>query len=353
MKQIPHSRTRITLSDAVAVLRILRTGRVNDSSETRALEAFFAVRHKANFSRATNSGTHALTLAIKSMISREGTCVFTSTYVCEDVAEAIEASGAVPIYCDIEPLNFNISPDDLERKINWVRDQGLVAGPIVVPHMFGAAADMERILAKGLPVIEDLSHAVGGQLNGLDLGTFGDATIVSLHALKVVTAGEGGVVTWRSEPSLNLLDSENHMSNLNSSLALSQLGRLDKIVHTHRLIAEAYIEEIESRARGVFIIQRPLRNSLPTWFRFVLLLARACSLELVRKSLLDRGIVTQRPVKKLLHRARLTSFVDKSASYEIAEDVWNRALSLPAHLWMKPRMATRISRILIDTVGQK
>lgn len=217
---------------------------------------------------------------------------------------------------------------------------------ILVPHLFGAPSDMKQIRGLNLPIIEDVTHALGGSHLQGTLGSLGDCSITSLHALKVVTAGEGGLVSWKEDRGRESSQAGDHLSNINSALALSQLSRLDKIVTRRRLIAEVYENELAPHFQIGMRIQEEV-NGKSTRFRFVVLLPNGVDVDLLRQLLLQGGIVTQRPVKKLLRNKQDTGGKAENVN---AERVFNSAISLPIHAGISSRVARKVARRFVSSV---
>jgi len=333
---IGHSKTKITIRDTLAVIRVLFSGQVNDSHISSVLAEQFSLLTHASYARVTCSGTMGLVRALYSLGTDPGTHVFTTSYVCEDIAEAIVILGATPVFVDIDASSFNLCPADYERKVSILRSQGKHLGPVVVPHMFGCPADIRRIVTVGLPVIEDLTHSLGDrQADKLDY--ISDACFSSLQALKVITAGEGGVVSYRHRPSRELAFSGDHLSNLNSALAISQLSRLTQIRQKREQISRLYEAEIYEKLGGKFRLQQSSFGPFAR-FRVVGLLEEDQSVEGVMTKLMSVGVVTRRPVKKLLESNGYTS-----NDLPVARKVFAMALSLPAHLHMS---ATKIRYVV-------
>jgi len=152
---------------------------VNRIGETIQSEALFFYR-----------GRVALYVILKALGLGNQDQVATQAFTCIAVPEAIMATGARPVYVDLEPNGFNMDAGDLERKITPQ------TRAIVVQHTYGIPADMEGILRvaqqAGLPVIEDCCHTLASEYKGKLLGTFGVASFYSFEWGKPIVAGIGG-----------------------------------------------------------------------------------------------------------------------------------------------------------------
>ncbi len=157
-------------------------------------EADFGAFCAADYCVGVSSGTSALMLALLAMGVGPGDEVITSSHTFIATAEAISAVGATPVFVDIDPRTYNLNPESLEGAIT-------PATRVIIPvHLYGQPADMPRINAiardSGLSVIEDAAQAHGATLNGMDVGTMGDAACFSFYPGKNLGAyGDAGALT--------------------------------------------------------------------------------------------------------------------------------------------------------------
>jgi dTDP-4-amino-4,6-dideoxygalactose transaminase len=162
---------------------------------TRRAEAELSELHGTGKSLLTTSCTHALELAGRLLNLREGDEVIVPSYTFVSTAAAFMLSGAKPVFADVRPDTLNICPDSAESLIT-PRTKA-----ICVVHYAGVGADplrFEDLCAKrGIALIEDNAHGLGGSYAGRKLGTFGTASTMSFHETKNVTCGEGGAIHLR------------------------------------------------------------------------------------------------------------------------------------------------------------
>lgn len=140
----------------------------------------------------TASGRSSLYAILKSLDLPRGAGVAVPLYCCHVVFDAIRQAGLVPVFIDNAPEDYNMSPEDLEKK----RDK---CTAVIVPHMFGHPADMESISnASGtLPIIEDCAQSLLSRYNGQLTGSIADAAFFSFRMGKYISAGEGSAVFCR------------------------------------------------------------------------------------------------------------------------------------------------------------
>jgi dTDP-4-amino-4,6-dideoxygalactose transaminase len=155
-------------------------------------EAAFAARHRARYALLTSSGTAALHSAYYALGIGPGDEVIVQDYTWPATAMPLFQLGALPVLADV----------DRRGELDLDQAAGLVTGKtraVAVTHMWGNPQDMRRLRAwcddRGLALVEDCSHAHGASRDGVSAGELADAACWSLQRLKLVTAGEGGILT--------------------------------------------------------------------------------------------------------------------------------------------------------------
>jgi dTDP-4-amino-4,6-dideoxygalactose transaminase len=181
-----------------ALLRVMESGRFILGREVELLEQEVAAFCGVQYGIGVASGTDALLLALLAVGVKPGDEVITTPFTFIATAEVISRIGAVPVFADIDPVTYNLSPSSVEASIT-PRTTAIV--PV---HLYGQAADMEGIceLASkyGLAVVEDVAQAIGAKHNGKPVGSFGDAAALSFYPTKNLgAAGDGGMVLTNRE----------------------------------------------------------------------------------------------------------------------------------------------------------
>ena len=166
--------------------------------EVRAFEEAFAAYCQARYAVGVSSGTAAIELVLRALNIGPGDEVVTTPFTFIASAEAISAAGATPVFADIDPLTYNLSPAAVEAAIT-PRTRALL--PV---HLYGQPADMDALRAiaqrHGLFLIEDAAQAHGAEINGRRVGSLGDAACFSFYPGKNLGGyGDGGAVTTDDE----------------------------------------------------------------------------------------------------------------------------------------------------------
>ncbi len=271
------------------------------------------------------SGAAALTLALLAIGAGRGDEVILPTYVCPSVMEAVITVEATPVLCDVG--------------LSWVMESQNVAPyitnktkAIIVPHMYGIFADVISFKQFKIPIIEDCAQAITGNN---EKQVFGDIAFFSFHPTKCLTTGEGGIAISRNEQyvkrmrilrdgveSANVARVFSPMSDIASSLGLSQLSRYNEALDRRRSIASYYREVLEKVVPHAFSASI-FKKSM--FFRFPLRVPGG--LELYQARFEEKGINIRRGVDKLLHR--LLNIADDK--YPTSVMLFNSTISLPIY----------------------
>lgn len=196
-KLIPYARQSINEDDIEAVVRVLRSDFIAQGPEIERLEKEIAAYCGAKYAVAVASATAGLHIACLALDMKNGDLLWTSPITFVASANCARYCGANVDFVDVDPGNINMSVTELEKKLSGSAKKPKVVVPV---HFTGQSCDMEKIgsLAKkhGFSVIEDAAHAFGGTYRGKKVGSceHSDIVVLSFQAVKVVTAGEGGLI---------------------------------------------------------------------------------------------------------------------------------------------------------------
>lgn len=231
---------------------------------------------------AVNTGTAALHIALDALGVGPGDEVITPSLTFVACFQAIAATGATPVPCDVDPDTLSLDVADMERRIT---PRTRVLMPV---DYAGSPCAIDAVLAvaerRGLRVVEDAAHAFGSTSRGRKIGSFGDVTCFSFDSIKNITCGEGGAVVVRDPALADLIRTKRnlgsdrkpiagsdlgnrrwqyqvttrgfryHMGNLNAAAGLAQLAKADRFIARRREICRRY-DDAFRQIPGV----RPLR----------------------------------------------------------------------------------------------
>lgn len=254
------------------VEHVLRSGWVTQGPVTKKFEAEHARRHAAKFALATTSCTAALHLATMALGLGEGDEVVVPAYTWITSAHSAEYVGAKAVFADVDAGTFNVSPAAVRKAITK-RTRAIVA-----VHLFGLSAPMDELNAiareHGLKVIEDAACAIGTTYKGRPIGALGDIGCFSFHPRKVITTGEGGMVTTNdadlaakvaalrnhgntgfpaSDPTAQrpytmglyeILGFNLRLSDIQAAVGIAQFEKLDRLLAERRALAAGYIRRL-------------------------------------------------------------------------------------------------------------
>ena len=176
-----------------------------------ALEAEIARYCGTSFAVGVSSGTDALLISLMAAGIGAGDRVVTSPYTFFATAGAIARIGAVPVFVDIDPETYNISPDALNRELEGISGEERQSIKAVMPvHLYGQCADMDEITAIAQQhnwiIIEDAAQAIGSEYKGKRAGCLGDFGCFSFFPTKNLGGfGDGGIVTTDSKALYDML----------------------------------------------------------------------------------------------------------------------------------------------------
>lgn len=273
---IPYGRQRISAQDIDAVVDVLKSDFLTQGPQVPAFEQAIAHYCQVPYAVALSSATAALHVACLALDVGTDDLVWTvpNTFVAS--ANCARYCGAHVDFVDIDPSTGNLCVEALATKLQQAQQQGKLPKVIIPVHFGGASCDMQAIAALtqplGIHIIEDASHAIGGRYQSLPVGacTYSDFTVFSFHPVKIITTGEGGVLTTRNralaeraqelrshgitrdptrmvnanpEPwyyEQHELGFNYRMTDIQAALGLSQLSQLDSFVRTRNERAEIY-----------------------------------------------------------------------------------------------------------------
>ncbi|MFY9988522.1 MAG: UDP-4-amino-4,6-dideoxy-N-acetyl-beta-L-altrosamine transaminase [Chthoniobacterales bacterium] len=274
---IPYARPDVTAEDIQAVVDVLQTDWLTQGPLHERFEEAIAKYTGVRFAVSVSSGTAGLHLIYLALGVGPGKTVWTSPNSFVATSNAAHYCGGKADFVDIDPRTYNLSPEALARKLEA---QTHLPSLIVPVHFAGQSCAMEEIsqLARdrGIAIVEDASHAIGAKYLEQPVGCchWSEAAVLSFHAVKIITTGEGGVIlTNRSDLYEKLIRLRSHgitrrpelfrnaspgpwyyeqlelgynyrLTDIQAALGLSQIKRIDSYVARRRELARQYDDSI-------------------------------------------------------------------------------------------------------------
>ncbi len=292
---IPYGRQTIEEDDIQAVVEALQADFLTTGPKIAEFEQKFAEFVGAKYAVAVSNGTAALHIACLAAGIKEGDEVITTPITFVASANCVLYCGAKPVFADIDPLTYNIDPEDIRRKVTNKTKA------IIAVHFTGQPCQMDEIREiadeYNLIIIEDAAHALGGEYKGKQIGSISEMTTFSFHPVKHITTCEGGMVTTNDKSlyeRLNLLRSHGitrdsaflikndgpwyyeqqelgfnyRITDVQCALGLSQLKKLDNFIQRRKEIAQKYNKAFEG-LEGI-IVPRQAEQCKNSWHLYVI-----------------------------------------------------------------------------------
>lgn len=323
--KIPHSRPTITEEDISRVVSILRSGVIASGDEVKLFVQDLSKYIGVLGGVATNSGTNALHLALNALGVKHGDEVILPSYVCASVLNAINYTGATPVFVDIGPEGYNIDYNSAKDKISKN------TRAMIVPHMFGAPVDIDEFLELDVPIIEDCAQAIGAEHKGRKVGSFGILSVYSFYATKVTTTGHGGMVLTNSDEMLERLRdlmkyderekysiSYNYsLTDFQAALGRNQLKRLDSFIKRRQEIAKIYDDTFKE------INRIPPKDNNSIYFRYVI---EVSNIDRHIARMKKLGVDCKKPVFRPLHQ-----YFGDNGEFPNTQRAMSKAISIPIY----------------------
>lgn len=361
---IPVARPWLGEAEIEAAARPLRSGWLTQGPEVAAFETEFATFVGAPHACAVSNCTVALQLALRALGVGEGDEVITVSHSFIATASSVRYCGAIPVFVDIQPGTFNIDPTLIERAITS-RTRA-----ILCVHQMGMPCDMEQIMAlaelNNLPVVEDAACAVGSEIHWRGqwqrMGRpHGDVACFSFHPRKLLTTGDGGMLTtrrpeldakfrlWRQH-SMSVPDTTRHastqvvfesydelgfnyrMTDLQAAVGREQLKRIPAIVARRRAQVDLY-RTLLAEPAPVILPEEPVW-ARSNWQSLCVRLREGLDQRQVMQSMLEAGVSTRRGImcahreEAYVHEQWSCAAEEALQQSELAQD---RGLILPLY----------------------
>ncbi|MBL0287544.1 MAG: DegT/DnrJ/EryC1/StrS family aminotransferase [Bacteroidetes bacterium] len=353
--KIPLAKPYLDKEDAQNAYDTILTGWVTQGPRVQEFEEKFANYVGSKYAVALSNCTTALHLAmiIAGVTADDEVICPSMSYVA--TANSIRYVGAKVVFAEVNPTTYNIDVDDVRKKITSKTKA------ILIVHQIGMPADIDAFKdlcnEKNLVLIEDAACAAGSSYKGNKIGSHSDLVCFSFHPRKVITTGDGGMITTNNEAyrdrikllrqhAMSINDRIRHesdkvifedhvelgynyrMTDIQAAVGIKQLEKLDKIVAERRKVAFKYHQAF----KDINCIQLPLEADgyFSNYQSYNVYLKPSCKISRndLMQALLDEGISTRRGVTTA-HRETAYKNYQSNYSLPISEDTSDRSIVLP------------------------
>jgi len=374
---IPIAKPFVTEEEAQAAYDTILTGWITQGPRVAEFEEKFAKYVGSKYAVAVSNCTTALHLSMIVAGIKAGDEVICPSMSYIATANSIMYVGAKPVFAEVNPETYNLDVDDVEKRITKNTKA------ILLVHQIGLPADINKFKALctkySLKLIEDAACAAGSSYKGAKIGSHSDLVCFSFHPRKVISTGDGGMITTSNEAYYNRLKLlrqhgmsvndrvrhnssqvifEDHievgynyrLTDIQASVGIKQLEKLDMIVAERQKIASSYNQAF----KNIDSIRLPFQN--PDYFSniqsYSIYLKENFPIsrnELMQK-MLDRGIATRRGVMTT-HRETAYNNYDGDANLIISEDAADRSIIIPLYYPMSDKDIQTVIDTFIELAG--
>jgi len=333
------------------------------------LVTFTGVKHAA----ALSSGTAAIHLALILLGVQAGDEVICQSMTFSASANPIVYQGALPVFVDSERDTWNMDPLWLRRAIEDRLAKGKTPKAIIPVHLYGMPAKMPEImevaLAYGIPVVEDAAEALGANIVGKPMGTFGDIGILSFNGNKIITTSGGGALLSNNQYlvekarflATQARDTAPHYEhsqigyNYRMSNVCAAIGRGQMEVLVERVLQRrgnfAFYESVLGSVPGFSFLQEPSGYYANRWLSTLLIDPNeSYTTREGMRLLLANNNIEARPLWKPMHLQPI--FKDAPFYGEkVAEDLFEKGLCLPSGSNLSQEELDRVVKIIKTACG--
>jgi dTDP-4-amino-4,6-dideoxygalactose transaminase len=348
--------------------KILASGSLTLGEYTKEFERRFAETVKVRHAIAVNSGTSALEIALRGHGLSEGDEVILPTNTFGATCAAVIFAGGKPVITDVSREALTIDVDAIEEALT-PKTVGVMAvhiGGLICPEI---TAIRELCEERGLFLIEDAAHAHGSMIDGKLAGSLGSAGCFSFYPTKVMTSGEGGMITTNNEEMLataQILRDQGKES-YNSSrivrlgfnwrmpeicavLGILQLRRLPEFIETRNSVARIYDTGFD--AIGLERVITP-PNQVNNYYKYTLFLPKNVEREKFKAMCRERGVAYGGEVywPPLHLQPAFRDFIDKHARFDTADEWGKRIANPPMFNQMTEEQAKRVVEVTREVLS--
>lgn len=321
------------------VKKVIKSKFLTEGEVTRRFESDIARYVKAKFAIATTSATTALHTSFQCMDVKKKK-VLVSDFTFPATADAIIQAGGIPILMDVDKNSMNvtreIAEDSLDKSIDYIAPVSLFGNPL--------EENFYKLKKSGLKIIEDAATNLGTKIGKKFVGSIADVTCFSFHPRKIITTGEGGMITTNDKKlaekfrifktfgkkgsEFNEIGTNYKLSDIQSAIGLAQLKKIGKIIQKRQYRAKIYNEMLSKI--DFFTSQEPTSKSFHTYQSFTCVVTKEGSRNRIMKELKKNNVETQIGTYAL-HCLPAFRRLMKKGKLKNSEFLFKNSISLPLH----------------------
>ena len=379
---IPYGKQDINQSDIEAVIEVLKSDFLTQGPQVPLFEKNVSNYCNAQYGVAVNSATSALHVACLALGLGKGDWLWTSPNSFVASANCGLYCGAKVDFVDIDPKTYNLSVEELKKKLIKAKKDNKLPKIVIPVHFAGQSCDMQSIYKLsqefGFKIIEDASHAIGGKYLDKPIGgcQYSAITVFSFHPVTIITTAEGGLATTNQkelaekmqlfrahgitrEPKLMTKKTEGgwyyqqvelgfnyRMNDLQAALGIAQMKRLDKFITIRHLLKQRYHELLKDLS-----LITPAQSS--DSYSSLHLYPVQLKLEQISKThnqifdeLRKSGVGVNLHYIPIYMQPYFQNMGFKKGTFPIVEDYYSRAISIPIYQGLTTELQDKVVAVL-------
>lgn len=352
------------------VMDCLQTGWISSAgSYIQRFEEGWAAYCSMKNGVAVSNGTVALEIALAALDLEPGDEVIMPTFTIISCAQAATMNGLVPVLVDSDPDTWCMDATQVESKITH-RTRAIM--PV---HIYGHPTDMDPLInladKNGLIIIEDAAEAHGAEYKGEKCGGFGDLSVFSFYANKIITTGEGGMVLTKDDKYFERLVSLRNLcfkkerrfyhtelghnyrlTNLQAAIGLAQLERIEKSLQKKSWMGKSYTEQLKVIDCLQLPIEKPWAKNVYWMYGIVLDKSRGMDAVEFARKLAEKNVMT-RPFFLGMHEQPVFQNMGLfcNEQYPVAERISRQGLYLPSGLTLTESQIDEVCEVVKQVLG--
>jgi len=381
---IPYGKQDINQSDIEAVIAVLKSDFLTQGPQVPLFEYNISNYCNAQYGVAVNSATSALHVACLALGLGKDDWLWTSPNSFVASANCGLYCGAKVDFVDIDPKTYNLSVEELKKKLIQAKKDNKLPKIVIPVHFAGQSCDMQSIhkLSKefGFKILEDASHAIGGKYLDKPIGgcQYSDITVFSFHPVKIITTAEGGLATTNQkelaekmqlfrahgitrEPKLMTKKTEGgwyyqqvelgfnyRMNDLQAALGIAQMKRLDKFITIRHSLKQRYDELLKDLPLITPAQSSDSYSSLHLYPVQLKLEQLSKAHNQIFDELRKNGVGVNLHYIPIHMQPYFQNMGFKKGNFPIVEDYYSRAISIPIYQGLTTELQDKVVKVLKD-----